>query len=168
MEQESMGQEPYVVGDDAKPWPQTMDAHAWAKTWLVLTHEHPDVPTDKAAMIGWFANAIMAGYDEAQRRSDQRQRMTLSASEAIYAFAGWLTTREVPLTMSARHDAAPMVQVVREFCERYALSEPREGWAELLVPVGQPCAMCGGSGTIDRASPGVSEVDDCPDCGGLR
>jgi hypothetical protein len=52
----------------------------------------------------------------------------LSASEALYAFGGWLTVRDEPLTMSARHDAAPMAERVKEFCEAYDLAAPRDGW----------------------------------------
>lgn len=50
-------------------WPQSIDAETWADEWLKTIREHPEVPTDKGAMIGWFANAIMAGYDTAQHRN---------------------------------------------------------------------------------------------------
>lgn len=46
-------------------FPHTMDARVWAKEWLNTIQEHPDIPTDEGSMIGWFANAIMAGYDSA-------------------------------------------------------------------------------------------------------
>ena len=46
-------------------WPHTTDACVWADEWLKTIAEHPDVATDRNAMIGWFANAIMAGYDTA-------------------------------------------------------------------------------------------------------
>ena len=45
----------------------TTDAHVWAEEWIKVTTKHPSIPTDKAAMIGWFANAIMAGYDFAKK-----------------------------------------------------------------------------------------------------
>lgn len=41
-------------------WPHTMDAAIWADEFL---KQHPEL--DKGEMIGWFANAIMAGYDTA-------------------------------------------------------------------------------------------------------
>ena len=43
------------------------DATVWAKKWLEIIAENPDIPTDEGAMIGWFANAIMAGYDQGRR-----------------------------------------------------------------------------------------------------
>lgn len=42
---------------------QTPDAAVWAKEWLKKIKEDPSIATDEGAMIGWFANAIMAGYD---------------------------------------------------------------------------------------------------------
>ena len=49
-------------------WPHTMDAQAWAAEWMKTIAEHPTLPSDEGAMLGWFANAIMAGYDTAQQR----------------------------------------------------------------------------------------------------
>jgi hypothetical protein len=46
-------------------FPHTMDARVWAQEWLKTIQEHPEIPTDEASMIGWFANSIMAGYDNA-------------------------------------------------------------------------------------------------------
>lgn len=44
-------------------FPHTMDARVWAAEFI---KHHPDA--DEGDMIGWFANAIMAGYDTAQQR----------------------------------------------------------------------------------------------------
>ena len=52
-------------------WPHTMDAQVWAQKWLEITKDKPEVATDEGAMIGWFANAIMAGYDTAMLRSNK-------------------------------------------------------------------------------------------------
>lgn len=49
-------------------------------------------------------------------------------SEVLYAFAGWLTSRDEVTVMSARHNAAPAADAVVEFCRRHGLKEPREGW----------------------------------------
>ena len=46
---------------------QTLDAHVWADKWLSVIAEEPTIPTDRETMQGWFANAIMAGYDEGYR-----------------------------------------------------------------------------------------------------
>ena len=57
-------------GVKAGEWPHTMDAQVWARKWLEITADKPEVATDEGAMIGWFANAIMAGYDSAMLRSN--------------------------------------------------------------------------------------------------
>ena len=46
-------------------WPHTMDAQVWAREWIKTIKDHPNIATDEETMLGWFANAIMAGYDTA-------------------------------------------------------------------------------------------------------
>jgi hypothetical protein len=48
------------------------DATVWAEEWMKTIKLFPDVPYDEGTMIGWFANAIMAGYD---RGLAETQRM---------------------------------------------------------------------------------------------
>lgn len=49
-------------------------------------------------------------------------------SEAVYTFAAWLTTRRgEPVTLGAKYDAAPIAELVAEFCEINGLKPPREG-----------------------------------------
>jgi hypothetical protein len=57
----------------------------------------------------------------------------LSASEAVYGFAAWLTTRYEPVTLSARHDAGIVARLVSEFCKVNNLPEPRDHWEENLT-----------------------------------
>ena len=45
----------------------TFDAAIWTEEWLKTIEEKPGISTDEGAMISWFANAIMAGYDYAYR-----------------------------------------------------------------------------------------------------
>ncbi len=46
----------------------TFDAVIWTQEWLKTIEKNPSIPTDEGAMIGWFANAIMAGYDHARHQ----------------------------------------------------------------------------------------------------
>lgn len=48
------------------------NATIWAREWLKTIRKHPKVPTDEGTMIGWFANAIMAGHDAAMREAEKR------------------------------------------------------------------------------------------------
>lgn len=44
------------------------DAVAWATEFVNAVKENPKIATDEGTMISWFANAIMAGHDEARLR----------------------------------------------------------------------------------------------------
>lgn len=52
-------------------WAQSMDAVVWAQKFMEykkrMRWTHADI--DESLMTSWFANAIMAGYDEASRRA---------------------------------------------------------------------------------------------------
>ena len=56
-----------LLGSDGLPWPQTFDGQTWAKEFIRHVQERPEIATDEGTMIGWFANAIMVGYDRARQ-----------------------------------------------------------------------------------------------------
>ena len=64
-EQELPGMLALAEGVKAGEWPHTIDPQVWARKWLEITKDKPGAATDEGAMIGWFATAIMAGYDSA-------------------------------------------------------------------------------------------------------
>ncbi len=68
----------------------TMDATVWAKGFVDTLAEHPDI-TDEDCMQGWFANAIMKGWDAATSRADTHSVLAL----------GWLSSE-----LAKRADAA--------------------------------------------------------------
>ena len=69
----------------------------------------------------------------------------LTASEALYGFMGWLTSRdEVTPNFSARHDASEAALLVSEFCEKNGLSDPGKGWENNLT---HPDGTCSGPAT---------------------
>lgn len=50
-------------------WPApSFDAKDWAEAFVDLVKRKPEIATDEATMIGWFANALMRGWDEHARR----------------------------------------------------------------------------------------------------
>lgn len=57
----------------------------------------------------------------------------LIASEALYGFCSWLTTRPEVVTVSEKHEAGHIADLVERFCKANGLTEPRDGWAENLV-----------------------------------
>ena len=60
---------------------------------------------------------------------------TLTASEAIFAFCGWLTSRETKTVMSSSNDSAPIAQLVGAFCDANKLDDPREDYHHLIKQV---------------------------------
>jgi len=54
--------------------------------------------------------------------------MELSASEALYEFCGWLTSRKEKTIMSSSDDASPVANRIKEFCDKNKLAPPREDW----------------------------------------
>ncbi|AXG66133.1 hypothetical protein SEA_ANNADREAMY_9 [Streptomyces phage Annadreamy] len=44
------------------------DAQYWAKSFMEIWQNEPIDVMDEDMMHSWFANAIMAGYDEARRK----------------------------------------------------------------------------------------------------
>lgn len=57
---------------------QNIDAKLWAEEFVKTVKAHPNIPTDKGTMIGWFANAIMAGYDHEKPKEELKEKQTLS------------------------------------------------------------------------------------------
>jgi len=57
----------------------------------------------------------------------------LTASEAVFGLAAWLTCREEKTVLSSHDDAAVIADLVMEFCEANSLQEPGEGWAKNLI-----------------------------------
>jgi len=47
---------------------QSFDARVWARAFVEHVAASPTLATDEATMIGWFANALMRGWDEHARR----------------------------------------------------------------------------------------------------
>jgi len=60
--------------------PQSMDAKDWAKEFMRI-YKYNQVKNvefiDEDFMLGWFANAIMAGFDEADRRKPKQEKIEL-------------------------------------------------------------------------------------------
>lgn len=56
----------------------------------------------------------------------------LSASEALFGFTAWLTTRKEHVVAGSSCDCAVWVDLVKKFCDENGLSEPREEWGKNL------------------------------------
>ena len=65
--------------------------------------------------------------------SIERDQLKSSASEALYGFGGWLTSRDERTIMSAKDNASDTAERIKEFCEANNLTEPADGWDKRLV-----------------------------------
>ena len=54
-----------------------IDGHKWAKEFIKINKEK-DIANDEGTMIGWFCNAIMAGFDENTRRTKKEFQNKIS------------------------------------------------------------------------------------------
>lgn len=62
---------------------QSFNARDWAKAFIETAKQKPDIAMDEETMTGWFANAIMRGYDEG-RRSDIEEPLNPVAHHGPY------------------------------------------------------------------------------------
>ena len=56
----------------------TIDASVWASEFCKL-----NTAADEGAMLGWFANALMTGFDEANRRANMPGACAVSPAESV-------------------------------------------------------------------------------------
>ena len=57
---------------DDPNWPlPSFDARDWAASFCEIAAKNGHPGIDEGWMIGWFANALMRGFDEAQMRAAQ-------------------------------------------------------------------------------------------------
>ena len=80
----------------------------------------------------YISNNIFAFFNKFNSYNNKEMNK-LSASEAIYGFCGWLTTREKETKMGSKNDCAVVASLANEFCEENKLEEPRENWQKNLI-----------------------------------
>lgn len=86
----------------------------------------------------WDLPITTDGYSlEITANSETKQK--LAPSEALYGFAGWITTREDTVIASASHDAAIWAELVDAFIKENKLDQPRDGWENNLIHPGGEC-----------------------------
>ena len=74
--------QPYRLKDPPPPkpgWQASFDARDWAKEFMRCNHQvagNPMVAVDEETMVGWFANALMRGYDEHRWKTERESPPT--------------------------------------------------------------------------------------------
>lgn len=51
----------------ACPFLRSFDAKVWALNFIDCVKRNPEIATDLECMTGWFANALMRGFDEGKK-----------------------------------------------------------------------------------------------------
>ena len=52
----------------------------------------------------------------------------LNPAESLFGFCAWLTTRDKVTTLSSHHDSAPVVELLKLFCEKNNLPDVRDDY----------------------------------------
>ena len=64
LEKQKLSERPNHVPGPKPGWQASFDAKVWAKEFVRLGFVNPACADPEGLMIGWFANALMRGYDE--------------------------------------------------------------------------------------------------------
>lgn len=62
---------------------KSFDARDWARAFVAHAQWNPAIPLDEETMTGWFANALMCGYDEHARIVARSAATTGSTTQII-------------------------------------------------------------------------------------
>ena len=71
-----------------------LDAKCWAEEFVRLVKVKPSIAMDEGTMVGWFANAIMTGYDRAKIKTFDENKIKEAIEKATLKKAKDFTTKE--------------------------------------------------------------------------
>lgn len=63
----------------------------------------------------------------------REQPKQISASEALYSFIGWLTTRDRAIMMSAHHNSAAVAEILAIFLQVQGIPAPADNWQHKFI-----------------------------------
>lgn len=83
----------------------------------------------------WANRLAVIATDQKPNEHDTSSQAgdTISASEAVYAILGGLTSSDTERTFSAHHMATEGAEIAERFCRVHGLEEPRHGWDKRIV-----------------------------------
>ncbi len=112
---------------------QSMDARVWAKEFNRILVTKGEQPYDESWLISWFANAIMAGYDEAIRRANQptkevsEPKVELDKIEKIIKdYLGKEAKYDDYHLKWDKVDYKTIIKIAQSICSHFKLSVPSE------------------------------------------
>lgn len=72
---------------------KSFDAERWAAKFLETLHDNPEIVIDHDLMVGWFANALMRGYDEHYWQTSEYKRKVRHALFPWWNWRHWIKSR---------------------------------------------------------------------------
>lgn len=119
---------PHIPNAEQTNGPDMVASRELGKLAAFLMNEFPvDIASGKTA--------VEVTIDILTRLKNQQ---SLSPSEALYGFMGWLVSRQEEVTFSGHHDASIAVELLTKFIEKQKLSNPRNEWANYLISMNAP------------------------------
>lgn len=85
----------------------------------------------------------------------------LTASEAVYGFAAWLTTRDEITIMGSSQECSNIAKLCEQFVKENNLNHPRDGWENNLIHPSGECSH----GNVDdshTSSATPEQIDEKP------
>jgi len=143
--------------------PESFDAQVWAQEFVHLVEANPAIATDEGTMIGWFANALMRGYDEHYWRTKEYKRKMrrilvpwwkrLFVPLVLLAFAAIVTAQTFPRW--------PQGQQVRVYTLTAAFTDKEHARIKAALNNWQPQRP---PSIILTLAGDVSEIQSCQGC----
>lgn len=59
----------------------------------------------------------------------------LNSHEAIFAFSAWLTVRDESITLSSKHNAGDICELIKQFADKNNLPAVRENYTDFIIPM---------------------------------
>ena len=91
-----------------------------------------DSPEDQDWLCGDNINIALSTHCK-NTKFQVKELEEMTASEAIFGFCAWLTTRKEKTVMSANDNCSKIADSIKEFCKTNKLIDPRDNWTDLLT-----------------------------------
>lgn len=117
---------------------QSTDAVVWAKAFVEHVRRNPAIATDEGTIIGWFANAIMRGWDEGRSRLAVERRQ-IGVYEASGPNSGYVALKYIDkITGETKRFST---RFTCDFEEKQRLLQDLDGAVLEIVSIGVPLGL---------------------------
>lgn len=100
------------------------------------------------------------GLADALASATQPAADIITPSEAVFAFAAWLTCRSEAVTLGSTHDAAGVAELAGAFVASQGLAQPRDEYHQRLRPYPAAAPKAAPAPTTQAAAGAVDETPE--------